>query len=226
MHAAAASGVHAIVLLGEQYESARAHAAQWGHGDLTTVLGRDRERPNIFEPAGVIEVVVSTRNQERFHAYGAAVRRPIARADRIHHRRARARQGRGRRLHPLACGRSGPARRLVPAARAGRSAHPRTGPRSRSSPASSRCGCHSRCRGPSALRAAKEFLAASPADWVSLQFVPYSFQRWGVAAKLVRALPELVGRSRLHVMFHEVWIDGGTSRAPAARQRRAAARRS
>ena len=51
------------------------------------------------------------------------------------------------------------------------------------------------------LRAAQEFLAAAPADWVSLHFVPYSFQRWGVAAKLVRALPELVGRSRLHGCF-------------------------
>ena len=73
------------------------------------------------------------------------------------------------------------------------------------------------------LRAAKEFLANSPADWVSLQFVPYSFQRWGVAAKLVRALPELVGRSRLHVMFHEVWIDGSMSarrRLVSAAQRR------
>ena len=73
------------------------------------------------------------------------------------------------------------------------------------------------------LRMAKEFLAASPADWVSLQFVPYSFQRWGVAGKLVRSLPELVGRSRLHVMFHEVWIDGGMSarrRLVSAAQRR------
>ena len=73
------------------------------------------------------------------------------------------------------------------------------------------------------LQAAKEFLAESPADWVSLQFVPYSFQRWGVTAKLVRALPSLVGRSRLHVMFHEVWIDGGTSprrRLVSAAQRR------
>jgi hypothetical protein len=61
------------------------------------------------------------------------------------------------------------------------------------------------------VRAAKQFLAASPGDWVSLQFVPYSFQRWGVASKLVRALPELVGQAQLHVMFHEIWIDGGSS---------------
>ena len=74
------------------------------------------------------------------------------------------------------------------------------------------------------LRLAREFMAAAPADWVSLQFVPYSFQRWGVAAKLVRALPDLVGDTPLHVMLHEVWIDGGTSpqrRLVSAAQRRA-----
>ena len=61
------------------------------------------------------------------------------------------------------------------------------------------------------VKAAKSFLSAAPADWVSLQFVPYSFQRWGIASRLVRVLPELVGQARLHVMFHEVWIDGGAS---------------
>jgi ADP-heptose:LPS heptosyltransferase len=61
MHAAAATGVHAIVLLGEEYESARAHAAQWGHDELTTVLGRDDDRPNIFEPAEVLDIVSSRR---------------------------------------------------------------------------------------------------------------------------------------------------------------------
>ena len=69
----------------------------------------------------------------------------------------------------------------------------------------------------------RQFIESSAPDWVSLQFVPYSFQRWGVAAKLVRALPELVGRSRLHVMFHEIWIDGSTSarrRLVSAAQRR------
>ena len=64
---------------------------------------------------------------------------------------------------------------------------------------------------PERLRAATECVESSSVDWVSLQFVPYSFQRRGVVAKLVRALPQLVGRSRLHVMFHEIWIDGSTS---------------
>jgi ADP-heptose:LPS heptosyltransferase len=68
MHAAAASGVHAIVLLGEQYESARAHAAQWGHGDLTTILGRDHDRSSIFEPADVLEIL--SRSYASAHPHG------------------------------------------------------------------------------------------------------------------------------------------------------------
>ena len=74
------------------------------------------------------------------------------------------------------------------------------------------------------LTLAHEFLAASPSDWISLQFVPYSFQRWGIAARLVRAMPALVGRAQLHVMFHEIWIDGAASprkRLVSAAQRRA-----
>jgi len=77
---------------------------------------------------------------------------------------------------------------------------------------------------PERCRAAARFVESSPADWLSLQFVPYSFQRWGVASKLVHAMPQLVGRSRLHIMFHEIWIDGGTSwrrRLVSAFQRRA-----
>jgi hypothetical protein len=73
------------------------------------------------------------------------------------------------------------------------------------------------------LRLAEQFLAAAPTEWVSLQFVPYSFQRWGIASKLVRSLPELVGDARLHVMFHELWIDGTASarkRLVSAAQRR------
>jgi heptosyltransferase-2 len=67
MHAAAGSDVHAIVLLGEQYESARAHAAQWGYGDLTTVLGRDRERPLMYEPADVLGILPRSYASARPH---------------------------------------------------------------------------------------------------------------------------------------------------------------
>jgi heptosyltransferase-2 len=50
MHAAAAFDVPAEVVLGEHYESARAHAAQWGHGDRSLILGRDDHRRDIFSP--------------------------------------------------------------------------------------------------------------------------------------------------------------------------------
>src|SRR5437870_3629214 len=35
-------------------------------------------------------------------------------------------------------------------------------------------------------------LRAFQPDWVSVQFVPYSFQRFGVACRLARTLPRLV----------------------------------
>jgi hypothetical protein len=75
------------------------------------------------------------------------------------------------------------------------------------------------------VEAARAFLRESPPDWVSLQFVPYSFQRWGLASALVRSVPELIGDARLHLMFHEIWIDGRGSwrrRAVSALQRRLA----
>jgi hypothetical protein len=61
------------------------------------------------------------------------------------------------------------------------------------------------------VRQAHAFLASNPPDWLSVQFVPYSFQRWGVAASAVRAIRTLRGTARLHVMFHEIWIDGAGS---------------
>lgn len=41
---------------------------------------------------------------------------------------------------------------------------------------------------------------------MSLQFVQYSYQRWGIPATLVRTITRLVGDARLHIMFHEIWI--------------------
>ena len=74
------------------------------------------------------------------------------------------------------------------------------------------------------IRTATKFLRQTPPDWVSLQFVPYSFQKKGFAGALVRGIPQLVDRSRLHVMLHEIWIDGSASwrkRLVSAVQRRA-----
>ena len=59
-------------------------------------------------------------------------------------------------------------------------------------------------------------------DWVSVQFVPYSFQRWGVAFHACKGLRRLARRARLHVMLHEIWTNGNGSvreRALGAAQR-------
>ncbi|CEF48535.1 unnamed protein product [uncultured bacterium] len=74
---------------------------------------------------------------------------------------------------------------------------------------------------PARIRAAA--LRSANSDWVSLQFVPYSFHKRGLTGALVDALPALVGDAQLHVMFHELWIDGHASlsrRLISAGQRR------
>lgn len=66
-------------------------------------------------------------------------------------------------------------------------------------------------------------LAAFAPSWVSLQFVPYSFERRGMAVRLARDLPAVVAPARLHVMLHETWTDGAGSwraRLVSAVQRR------
>lgn len=71
-------------------------------------------------------------------------------------------------------------------------------------------------------RMAHDAVAAWAPDWVSLQFVPYSFHRWGLAGAVIRALPRLAEGARVHVMLHEIWIDGASwrTRAISAGQRR------
>jgi hypothetical protein len=59
---------------------------------------------------------------------------------------------------------------------------------------------------PSRLEAVERATQWSAAQWVSVQFVPFSYQRWGVAMTFVRALPRLIEPARLHVMLHEIWI--------------------
>jgi hypothetical protein len=46
--------------------------------------------------------------------------------------------------------------------------------------------------------------------WVSLQFVPYSFHRWGIATRLVNGMSELAGPAKLHAMLHEIWTGGSS----------------
>ncbi|MFD1258260.1 glycosyltransferase [Mucilaginibacter terrae] len=44
-------------------------------------------------------------------------------------------------------------------------------------------------------------------EWISLQFVPYSFHIKGVPFKLFSKLAALKIEAKWHVLFHEVWLD-------------------
>ena len=54
-------------------------------------------------------------------------------------------------------------------------------------------------------------------DWVSLQYVPYSFQPKGLPLAFVSQLGSLLAGVRVHVMFHECWV--GISRISPWRHR-------
>jgi hypothetical protein len=56
------------------------------------------------------------------------------------------------------------------------------------------------------LRATQEFLAEHKIDWVSLQFVPYSYASRGLVFGLGKRLKPLLDGRNAHIMFHECWI--------------------
>lgn len=60
MHAAAAFAKPAVVLLGDFFPSASAHAAQWSHEGSSLVLGKDADRKTIYSPAEAFEVIQRT----------------------------------------------------------------------------------------------------------------------------------------------------------------------
>ncbi len=43
-------------------------------------------------------------------------------------------------------------------------------------------------------------------DWLSLQFVPFSFDSKGLPFKLGKLLKTLIGNFNWHIMFHELWV--------------------
>ena len=53
---------------------------------------------------------------------------------------------------------------------------------------------------------AKTFLDQFKPDWISLQFVIYSFHPKGLPFNLGSQLADLIKGSHLHIMFHEIWI--------------------
>lgn len=60
---------------------------------------------------------------------------------------------------------------------------------------------------------AKKYLAEFGAEWVSIQYVPYSFNRKGVPLRLPAVLSKIAGKRRVHLMFHETWV-GATKNSP------------
>lgn len=52
----------------------------------------------------------------------------------------------------------------------------------------------------------RAILKTTSPDWISLQFVPYSFHPKGLPFWLPRFAKSLKGNHRWHVMFHELWI--------------------
>lgn len=67
------------------------------------------------------------------------------------------------------------------------------------------------------LGALRELLAEFDPDWVSLQYVPYSFHPKGLAFGFTGRLARLLAPRRTHVMFHECWV--GISRVSPLRHR-------
>ena len=43
-------------------------------------------------------------------------------------------------------------------------------------------------------------------DWISLQYVPYSFQKKGIPTQFIKGLSNLNKKWHWHVMFHETWL--------------------
>lgn len=73
------------------------------------------------------------------------------------------------------------------------------------------------------IAATRTLLREFEPSWVSLQFVQYSYQRWGLPVTLARTMQRLTGKARLHIMFHEIWIGARGSwrrRIVSAAQRR------
>lgn len=61
------------------------------------------------------------------------------------------------------------------------------------------------------LNCVHRYLESYQPEWVSLQYVPYSFSQSGIPLLFTFFAYRLCGRWRTHIMFHELWIDGQTS---------------
>jgi hypothetical protein len=53
---------------------------------------------------------------------------------------------------------------------------------------------------------AEEYINAFNPEWLSLQYVPYSFQKRGLPFGLAKQLQKIGKGRKWHVMFHELWV--------------------
>jgi len=56
------------------------------------------------------------------------------------------------------------------------------------------------------LKIAKAYVEAFDPDWVSLQFVCYSFHPKGLCFGIGKFIRSIIGERKLHLMVHELWI--------------------
>jgi hypothetical protein len=55
------------------------------------------------------------------------------------------------------------------------------------------------------LSITKEWIHKFNADWISLQFVPFSFHHKGLPVNFSKFLKSIQGNHKWHIMFHELW---------------------
>ena len=56
------------------------------------------------------------------------------------------------------------------------------------------------------LKVLRAYCSSFEPDWISLQYVPYSFDRRGLPLRLPFRLKGLCRSAKWHIMFHELWI--------------------
>ena len=64
----------------------------------------------------------------------------------------------------------------------------------------------STCSNTERIKVAREWLWDLQPQWLSLQFVPFSFHKKGLPVFLSRTLRELNLSCKWHIMFHELWV--------------------
>ncbi len=59
----------------------------------------------------------------------------------------------------------------------------------------------------------QDWIASHPTDWVSLQFVNFGFQRYGLPLSLFLIINPIRKQHKLHIMFHELWCGVGPNQS-------------